>query len=251
MRYKKYLGIVLSSLQLKEANKLVIIISKEKGKIKVIATGANKTLSRKNYNLDSINLLNFSVYSRNSEFDVITETILVDDFSKLKKDYTSVKFVYYLLEVINIFLPDEVAYPNLFDSIVQLLNMLNSLEDEDKKMLLLVYTQLYFLNEFGFSPEINNCISCGDKLEENIERILSDQEILGFVCNKHFDKILNREDLIDDNVLKVQRFLMQSDIQGIFKLRTDKALLKRIFGIQNFWIESAGGRRIKSYKLIK
>jgi DNA repair protein RecO (recombination protein O) len=250
MKYQKLTGLIILSNQLKEANKLMTIFTKENGKVKVIAKGVNKTLSRKNYNLDCLNLINFNVYITKSDFNLLTDTVLVNDFNLLKKDFIKIKIAYYIFEVLNRFLVEEVIIPGLFDRILSLLTTLTKIDDDNQKMLLLLYAQIIMLDEFGYSPQLNNCIICSDELAPDGKRILSYEEILGYVCDKHFDIISNKDNLVEDKVIKIQKFLLRSSLQDIFQLIITNNDIFKIFSLQNSWIENILEKKVKSYNLI-
>jgi DNA repair protein RecO (recombination protein O) len=250
MRYQKFTGLIIASNQLKEASKLITIFTKEKGKVKVIAKGVNKTLSRKGYNLDSLNLIDFSVYLSNSEFNLITDTNLINDFGLLKKDFLKIKISYYIFELINKFLIEDVVIPNLFNEVIDYLVTLTKIDADDKKIYLLIYVQLKVLDYFGYLPQLNNCVICSDELNVKTERIVSSEEILGYVCSKHFDIISNKDNLIEDKVIKVQKYLQNTSLKDIFQLNLNKNLIMKIFSLQNDWIESILEKKIKSYNLL-
>jgi len=250
MRYQKLTGLIISSNQLKEANRLTTIFTRERGKVKVIAKGANKTLSRKNYNLDSLNLINFSVYLSNSEFNIITETTLINDFTILKKDFLKIKIAYYIFEILNKFLVEEIIIPGLFDKILEYLITLSNVSSEEQKICLLVYVQLALLEDFGYLPELNNCIICLNKLNPNGKRIISYDEILGYVCDKHFDIMSNKDNLIENKIIKIQKYFLNSNLKDIYRLKLDKVLIMKLFTLQNTWIESILEKKIKSYSLL-
>jgi len=250
MRYQKFTGLIIASNQLKEASKLVTIFTREKGKVKVVAKGVNKTLSRKGYNLDSLNLIEFSVYLSNSEFNLITETNLINSFDLLKKDFLKIKISYYIFELLNKFLIEDVVIPNLFNEVIDYLFTLTKIDEDDKKIYLLIYVQLRMLDHFGYLPQLDDCVICSEGLNENTERIVSSEEILGYVCNKHFDIISNKDNLIEDKILKVQKYLQKSTLINIFQLNLDKMLIMKIFSLQNEWIESILEKKIKSFNLL-
>lgn len=250
MRYQKLTGLIISSNQLKEANRLTTIFTRERGKVKVIAKGANKTLSRKNYNLDSLNLINFSVYLSNSEFNIITETTLINDFTILKKDFLKIKIAYYIFEILNKFLVEEIIIPGLFDKILEYLITLSNVSSEEQKICLLVYVQLGLLEDFGYLPELNNCIICLNKLNPHGKRIISYDEILGYVCDKHFDIMSNKDNLIENKIIKIQKYFLNSNLKDIYRLKLDKVLIMKLFTLQNTWIESILEKKIKSYSLL-
>ena len=250
MKYNKIQGLILSLKQLKESDKLVVVFSREKGKIKLLARGANKVLSRKSYSLDILNLVEFLTYPTKTEWNLIIEVKLIDEFSTIKKDFASIKICYYFLELLNNFLVQETESEEIYIEFLSFLQQLSKLTSKKDKLLLAIYFQLKILNSFGFKPQLFYCVDCQSKLLKNTPRILSSEDMLGYLCEKHFDIINFSDNLISDDLLKIQRYLTDKQVFEITNLKIDILIIKKILEIQNKWLEIVSQRTVNSYNLL-
>ena len=250
MKYNKIQGIILNISQLKDADKLVTIFTRDKGKTNLLARGANKILSKKNFLLDTLNYVEFMVYPSRSGYDLIIETRIIDDFVKIKSDFFTIKVSYYFLEILNHFLVQEIESEKIFTAFLDFLEQLTFLATNKEKQVLIIYFQLKILNIFGFSPELYNCVICQTKFVSNTNRIVNSEDTLGYICDKHFDIINYSDNLIHDDVIKIQRYLNSQNITDINKLKINIKLIKQILDIQNTWLEIIISKKIKSYNLL-
>lgn len=101
MKPKKYSteGIVLSRINHSEADRIVTILTKDRGKVRVIAKGIRKIKSRKRGHLEVFNQIKFSAVNVH-DMDLITEAELIESHAELKKDLVKVSVAYYLSEII-------------------------------------------------------------------------------------------------------------------------------------------------------
>jgi len=101
MRPKRYSseGIVLARRNYSEADRILVVYSKNYGKIHLIAKGVRKTSSRKRGSLEIFSNIKFSA-ARGKNLDILTEAEIVDSFPTIRKNLKKVAVGYYLMEVI-------------------------------------------------------------------------------------------------------------------------------------------------------
>lgn len=241
-------GLILLIKQLKEADKLVILWSPTKGRLALLAKGANKIKSRKSSSLDLLNLINFSAYGSKLELELLTEVELENDFKKLKTDLSGISLSFYILEVLGKFINSNQSYENFFDFVKTDLNYLES--DRERRFAGLLIFQLKTLEEFGYLPELDKCLVCHEKLISNELRIISPEQEAGYLCGKHFDNIKDNFISVPDQVIKVQRFLLRTTWEELDQLVLSKDLFVKIFNINNHWLENVLNIQINTGQLL-
>src|SRR6185369_6040187 len=92
-------GIVLSQMNYGEADRIVTLITRDYGKVRVICKGIRKMKSRKRGHIDVFNRLKFSA-SKSHDLDIVTEAELIEAHSELKLDLRKVSVAYYFVEII-------------------------------------------------------------------------------------------------------------------------------------------------------
>lgn len=248
MQYVKDEILVIKLKTFKDANKLLTCFSKDRGKLDLIVKGASKSLSKLSSNLDTGNLVNINYYKSKGDIDLLINSNLINDFNKLKNDFLNngTYIILYILEIINHFIQYEENNTSYFNLLKELLNLLN--HNSNLSLQYLTYFQLKSLIIHGFNPEINNCIICDNKLIQNDNITVSNDNTLGYICGLHNDNInLN---LINIKLLKVQKYLINKSLSEIGIINLSIKEWYELLNIQNSWLQSIIEKEIKSFKLL-
>ncbi len=106
-------GIVIKRKNYKEADKLITVFSKEKGKIILLAKGVRRLNSRKSSSVELFNSLNL-YYLNNNNFNILTETQLINSYSSWKGNLIRVGVAYYLCELIDKLMPEQQVHADVY-----------------------------------------------------------------------------------------------------------------------------------------
>lgn len=171
-------GIVLSRKNYGEADRMLTVLSKDFGKVSLLAKGIRKIKSRKRGHLEIFTHIKFSAASGHG-FDILTEAETINDFSKIRTNLNKISLACYFLEVTNKILHEDghmsPVYKLLLDSLRQLEN-----DTELKKLRLeFIYNLLI---DLGYWPEgkklIDADIVLGDVLERKINSVRVGKKVL-------------------------------------------------------------------------
>ena len=159
-------GIILQRLNYKEADRILIVFSKQFGKIALLAKGVRKLTSRKRGHLEIFSQIKFSANSGKG-FDLMTEAEAINTFSKFRINLNKVTLAYYFCEVINKITREgekqSVVY-GLLSAALEQLSTAKNLKILRKKFIedLLV--------DLGYWPNDKKMTDHDIKLEEVLER---------------------------------------------------------------------------------
>ncbi len=239
MQYKTK-GIILKRTNLGEADRILTILTESRGKIKAVAKGVRKTLSKLAGHLELFCYVNL-VIAEGKNLDIITAAEIKKCFIKLRGDLKKTNIAYYLAEIIEQMTAENEKHPEIFDLLTQVLEHLNNGQDK----LLLVYFEINFLAESGFKPELSHCISCQNKVIAG-ENYFSLSEG-GIVC----PKCKNHDIRISDSAVKVLRLFLEHRISVIQKIKTDKILTDEIENLSNRYLKYIHQKEFKSERFLK
>jgi DNA repair protein RecO (recombination protein O) len=166
-------GIVLGQTNYGEADRIVMLITKDYGKVRVICKGIRKLKSRKRGHIDVFNRLKFSV-SKSSAMDIVTEAELIEAHSDLKTDLAKVTVAYYLVEIIAKLTQLEEKQEMLYYFLAEKLHELE-LSHSLKTFRLNAAKEL--LQKIGFWPYGQELLDPDRVIEEVIERKLSSTRV--------------------------------------------------------------------------
>jgi DNA repair protein RecO (recombination protein O) len=152
MRTYKIEGIVLKRRNLGEADRILTILSKEYGKITVVAPGVRRIPSRRSPHVELLNFSEFTLYkSSKALMPIVTQVQTLNDFSSIKGDLHKIGLALYICELINGLCADNQENGGVFFHLKSiLLELSNTLEAHNsvKKF------EKNLLMELGFWSEV-------------------------------------------------------------------------------------------------
>lgn len=101
MRSRSYSSeaIVLARRNYSEADRIIVVYSKDYGKFSLIAKSVRKIKSRKRGSIEVFSHIRFSA-ARTKSLDILTEAEIISTFSQIRKNLKKVSVAYYFTEVV-------------------------------------------------------------------------------------------------------------------------------------------------------
>lgn len=153
-------GFILARRSFGEADRIIVIFTKDFGKLSLIAKGVRRPTSRKRGGLEIFSYIKFSAV-KGKGLDILTEVEVIDQFSEVRKNLKKVSLGYYFCEVIGRMTRDSEVHRDVFEMLKKYFNKLR--DSSDLKTLRLSFVKEVLVN-LGFWP--------GDKVMENPDLML-------------------------------------------------------------------------------
>jgi len=151
-------GIVLRSIKLGEADKIVSILTQGSGKIRAVAKGIRRTQSKFGARLEPFTHVSLLLY-RGRSLDTITQAEIVSPFRRARNEFALIVSGETMLEAVDRVTEDYERNVRLF---VLLLSGLRALETGPRDPAALAECFLLkVLSLSGFHPSLSACASCG------------------------------------------------------------------------------------------
>ena len=161
-------GIILTSRDYGEADRILVIYTKYKGPVSVIAKGVRRPKSRKRGSLEIFNHIKFqSVKTRG--LDIILEAEVINSFANISNNLNKISVAYYFAEVIGRTTRDNEKNTNLY---LHLLNNLLILQNTTQLKKLRREFAIKTLELLGFWPKNREITNPDNLIEELLERKL-------------------------------------------------------------------------------
>jgi DNA repair protein RecO (recombination protein O) len=236
-------GIVLSRRDWGEADRLVTLFTPDIGKLRVIAPGARKPLTRKSGHLELFTRGRF-VLARGRSFDKITQAETRDYFPRLRDSLESVSAAYLLVELVDRFLEEHDENPLLYDLLLQALSWL---EQGDNPELALRFFELRMLGYVGYQPQLFRCASCDQTLEP-IDQFFSASEggVICPACAGGGSALIS----LSLTVLKVLRFMQSEEWSEVRRLRLAGPLAGEVERLLHSYTAYQLERELKSTRFV-
>ena len=105
MRSFKTEAIIIKRNNFSESDRILTVLTRNNGKMKIKAKGVRKIISRRAPHIEPLNFSVLSLY--NSKMPILTEAETLDSFEDIKQDLRKVGFAYHVCELINELCPEH------------------------------------------------------------------------------------------------------------------------------------------------
>lgn len=144
-----------------EADRLLTLYTREKGKIQAVAKGARKPRSRKAGHVELFARTRLLV-ARSRSIDIVTQAETVEVYRLLRESLETITLGHYFAELLDRFTGEAEPDEALFDLISSAFCWLCERNDLG---LVARYYELHLLDLAGFRPELHDCPVCSTRLE--------------------------------------------------------------------------------------
>lgn len=214
----KVKGIVLKAKDYKDNDKLITILTLEKGKILVKARGVKKNSSRLKAFCQSFCFADFELVSSKAGY-VLTGVNEIENFYDLTLDINKFSYAFCVLEIIDKICAENQEYVEIFIDSLKCLQQM-SYSNVDCRLVLSKFV-LNLLKYEGFSLNLNRCFSCKTPLMSDIYFDLNRGEVLCSACKK-IDSIQ-----IEKPVFSALKILSDCDYQKLSTVKFSSLILDK------------------------
>ena len=172
-------GIVLRTYKLGEADRIVSIITEQRGKVRAVAKGVRKTKSRFGGRLEPTGNLALQLYE-GRELDIVTQAETVEPYRHIREDLDRLSKAIVLLEAVDHVAHEQSPAPHLYR---MLAGALRELDKRDSPLLVPAFL-LKLLTAEGYGPEFDSCV-VGGADDDALDLVAFDMDRHGAVCIEH------------------------------------------------------------------
>lgn len=152
-------GIVIRRIDLGEKDRILTIYVREEGKLSAVAKGSRRPGSKLSGASEPFTYGKFQL-SRGRNLDVLAQADIRESFPNVKKEIIRVAYGVYMLELINHFVDEHQPNPDLFDTLLSSMYVLESGTDPEVTAR---HFELSILRQLGYEPHFEACLKCGKK----------------------------------------------------------------------------------------
>lgn len=180
-------ALVLRRIKSGEADRIIILLTKELGKIKTVAKGIRKITSRRSPHLEIFSHVKVKIRIT-SKSAYIEEAQLIEPFTNIRKNLRQIIAVYHLCEVTDKILPEEEAGSQIYPL---LLTALVNIENEVSGMNLRKTVREYTTDFLKYMGYLNNKSPLRyshllEKVQNIIERPLTTKNMLTLLAQEQY-----------------------------------------------------------------
>ena len=149
-------GVVLRTMRLGEADRIVTLLTRAHGKVRAVAKGVRRTTSKFGGRLEPLSHVVLLCW-KGRELDIVNQAEVTESFRAVREDLSRVAKAYTVLEVADQLSLEHHPAPRLYDMVV---GALRALARDDSAMLVPGFL-LKALALEGSAPMVDACASCG------------------------------------------------------------------------------------------
>jgi len=157
-------AINLKAYNLSEADKIILMYSRDKGLIRGVAKGVKKTKSKLGARMDLLVANKLMLY-RGKNLDTICQAEALNTFNKTRSNMDKIFYSLYVSEVVTNFgVEDDPCSNEVFELLYQTLDKIASSSDKIEIMINVLKFQLKMMTLSGFGIEFSSCLKCGAEI---------------------------------------------------------------------------------------
>src|SRR5512136_2469477 len=146
-----------------EADRLLTVLARERGKLRLNAKGARKVGSRKSGHVELFVRSRMLIAKGRGEIDIVSQVETLDAYRGLREDLTRSTYAHYVVELADAFAEEGSEQPELFDLLAEGLKWI---ETTNNLPLAARFFEMQLLALAGFQPQVFFCSDKGEPLQE-------------------------------------------------------------------------------------
>ncbi len=240
-RVYKTEAIVLRTMDLGEADRVLTVLTPRLGKLRVIAKGVRRQRSRIGGALQPFSDVQL-VLAVGRTFDVVTSSSLEDPHLGLRNDLHSTAAAWYVVELADRFCEGAADSHQAFRLLAQALSALDAGPDVARDVVARWF-ELALLDAMGFRPELVQCLECGARIEPDGNAY---SPVGGGVLCPACAHASHGARSISSDALKVLRHLGRSPLVGVLRLRLSRPLHREVERLLSATVSAVLERELRS-----
>jgi DNA repair protein RecO (recombination protein O) len=144
-----------------EADRLLVLFTRERGKIRAIAKGVRKMHSRKAGHLEPFTRVSLQL-ARGRDLWIVTQAETVEPYLQIREDLIRTAYASYAVELVERFTFEEGASLPLYQLLQETLKRISG--DEDC-FIAIRFFEIHTLDLVGFRPELFRCVGCSAEIK--------------------------------------------------------------------------------------
>ena len=157
-------GLVLRTIRLGEADRIVTLMTEHHGKVRAVAKGVRRTTSKFGSRLEPLSHVALLGWQGRGDLDTVNQVEVIDTFRPVREDLDRMSAGLTMLEVVDQVGQERHANPRLYEMVVR---ALAALAERNSPMV----APAFFLKVLaleGSAPVLDGCVSCGEDDDDQL-----------------------------------------------------------------------------------
>ncbi len=226
--YFKTEGLVLRETEYKDADKLLTVLTKDRGKLTLRARGVRSKSSRLKSGCQLLAYSEFTVFENRGQ-QLIDEAVPIALFMNLRKDIEQLSLASYFAQVAEVLSQEDYPDPELLSLC---LNALYALSELNKpQMLVKAAFELRAACQTGYLPNLEGCDLCGNRDPDRFLVSAGSLQCSGCLSDAEGLRLP-----VHRGALAALRYISSCDLKRLFSFRINEDSLKELSDIAETYL---------------
>jgi len=237
-------AVVLRHSDWGEADRLLVLYTREQGKLRAIAKGLRKIQSRKAGHLEPFTRAAIML-AKGHDLWIVTQAEAIDLFQPLRENLQKMGLAAYVVELLDRFTYEEGQNWQLYKLLIETLERLVKAEDDYVPV---KYYEMRLLDLLGYRPLLFECAACGEAVTARDQYFSADMG--GVLCPKCAGRGQSRRP-VSVETLRFLRHFQRSDYKEASRADPPAVIRHEIDALQNYYLTYLLERNLNSPEFLK
>jgi DNA repair protein RecO (recombination protein O) len=237
-------GVILRKYCLRETSYILVVFTKEHGKIRGIVKGVRNPYPQFAGDYEIFTLCRLVFYKKKRTFDLITQCEAIDAFLPVRKDIERLTYANYFIELADIVTVDNDVNEPLYEVLLGSLGLLAT--DCSPKRAARIF-ELKLLGAVGLSPELSSCARCSSPTEGRCRFSVRSGGLLCPACaDKEKDGMA-----ISQGTINFMRKIQESSFGRIAQIKVSKEVGRQTEKVLGMFVQYHINRPVRSLDFLR
>ncbi|MGN0448425.1 MAG: DNA repair protein RecO [Acutalibacteraceae bacterium] len=238
-------GIVIREQNTGDQDRLITILTREKGVIKAFANGVRNPKSKNVSTTGLFSYCDFSIEKTKRDVYIVKEATAKNMFFSLRQDVVVLSLAQYFLQLASELSPQEEPAREFLSLILNALHLLS--QNQKNPLLIKAVLELRLLSLAGFMPNIVACNECGTFESEEMYFDSLTGEIFCQSCAPPSKKLCK----VKLGVIRAVRHICLQENSKIFSFNLPDSQLLSLSELSESYLKNVTGHKYKTLEFYK
>lgn len=237
-------AVVLRHSDWGEADRLLVLYSREQGKLRAVAKGLRKIQSRKAGHLEPFTRAAIML-AKGHDLWIVTQAEAIDLYQPIRESLQKMGQAAYIVELLDRFTYEEGQNWQLYKLLIETLERLTK---EDDDFVPVKYYEMRLLDLLGYRPLLFECAACGDEVTARSQYFSADMG--GVLCPKCGNRGQSSRP-VSVEALRFLRHFQRSDYRQALLANPPPEIRQEIDSLQNYYLTYLLERGLNTPEFLK